>query len=107
MNFSVEHKSRRARPLRSLADLGNTVETVADDKIPLTPAGPTPAFARSAAGAPAEGRQFALAQDDRGQYTIPFPLLWKGARWHNAQSGEPLAPDVRIVSWKPWGDRHG
>jgi hypothetical protein len=50
--------------------------------------------------APEEGAMvFVLAVDDRGQYAIPFPVVFRDDSWWNARTGEEL--DTFIAGWRP------
>jgi hypothetical protein len=40
-----------------------------------------------------------LAQDRRGEYVIPFPILFRDNAWWNPGTGEQLTAD--IVGWRP------
>ncbi len=42
---------------------------------------------------------YVLAADNRGQYRIPFPVLFRDDRWWNAHTGEEL--EAVIVGWRP------
>jgi hypothetical protein len=39
-----------------------------------------------------------LALDDRGQYLIPFPVVFRDDSWWNAHTGEEL--DTFIAGWR-------
>jgi hypothetical protein len=39
-----------------------------------------------------------LAQDSRGQYLIPFPVIFRDNRWWNVRTGEEL--DAFIAGWR-------
>jgi hypothetical protein len=41
----------------------------------------------------------ALAADSRGQYLIPFPVVFRDDSWWNARTGAEL--DTFIVGWRP------
>ena len=45
---------------------------------------------------------YVLAVDDRGQYVIPSPVVFRGDSWRNARTGEEL--DAFIVGWRPAGN---
>jgi hypothetical protein len=50
--------------------------------------------------APEEGAVVqVLAADNRGQYLIPFPVIFRDDTWWNASTGEEL--DTFIVGWRP------
>jgi hypothetical protein len=50
--------------------------------------------------APQEGAiVHVLAMDKRGQYLIPFPVVFRDDSWWNARTGEEL--DTFIVGWRP------
>ncbi len=50
--------------------------------------------------APEEGAVVqVLAADNRGQYLIPFPVIFRDDTWWNAGTGEQL--DTFIVGWRP------
>jgi hypothetical protein len=50
--------------------------------------------------APEEGAiVYVLAADNRGQYLIPFPVVFRDDSWWNARTGEEL--DTFIVGWRP------
>ena len=54
----------------------------------------------NSATAPEEGAIVnVLAKDNLGQYSIPFPVLFRDDRWWNASSGKEL--DTFIVGWRP------
>jgi hypothetical protein len=41
--------------------------------------------------APEEGAVvYVLAEDNRGRYMIPFPVVFRDDRWWNAQTGKEL-----------------
>ncbi len=40
-----------------------------------------------------------LAADSRGQYLVPFPVIFRDDTWWNACTGEEL--DTFIVAWRP------
>ena len=42
---------------------------------------------------------YVLAEDDRGLYAIPFPVLFRDDRWWNAHTGEEL--EAYIAAWRP------
>ena len=42
---------------------------------------------------------YVLAADNRGQYAIPFPVVFRDASWWNACTGEEL--EAFIVGWRP------
>ena len=42
---------------------------------------------------------YVLATDDRGQYEIPFYVVFRDDSWWNARTGEEL--DVFIAGWRP------
>jgi hypothetical protein len=42
---------------------------------------------------------YVLAQDNRGQYVIPFPVVFRDDSWWNACTGEEL--DTFIAGWRP------
>ena len=44
----------------------------------------------------------ALASDNRGQYEIPFPVVFRDDSWWNARTGEEL--DTFIAGWRPAGN---
>jgi hypothetical protein len=51
--------------------------------------------------APAEGQIVLVrAQDQRGFYTIPFPVEFRDDGWFNATNGEEL--DCFVAGWKPF-----
>jgi len=43
-----------------------------------------------------------LASDNRGQYEIPFPVVFRDDSWWNARTGEEL--DTFIAGWRPAGN---
>jgi hypothetical protein len=48
---------------------------------------------------------YVLAVDNRGQYVIPFPVVFRDDSWWNARTGEKL--DTFIAGWRPptmWND---
>ncbi len=50
--------------------------------------------------APEEGEIVSvLAQDNIGQYKIPFPVVFRDDSWWNLRTGEEL--DTFIVGWRP------
>ncbi len=50
--------------------------------------------------APEEGAiVHVLAADRRGQYVVPFPVMFRDDCWRNALTGEEL--DTFIVGWRP------
>ena len=50
--------------------------------------------------APEEGAiVYVLAADGRGQYEIPFPVVFRDDSWWNARTGEEL--DAFIAGWRP------
>jgi hypothetical protein len=49
---------------------------------------------------PADGAiVYVLAADNRGQYEIPFPVVFTEDSWRNATTGEEL--DTFIAGWRP------
>ena len=42
---------------------------------------------------------YVLAEDKRGQYELPFPVVFRGDCWWNADTGDEL--DVYIAGWRP------
>lgn len=46
---------------------------------------------------------YVLAADKRGQYIIPFPVLFRDDSWWNARTGQKL--NTRIVGWRRAEDR--
>jgi hypothetical protein len=42
---------------------------------------------------------YVLAVDDRGQYAIPFKVVFRDDRWWNARTGEEL--DAFVAGWRP------
>lgn len=40
-----------------------------------------------------------LAEDQRGQYEVPFPVVFRDDSWWNAHTGEEL--DAYIAAWRP------
>jgi len=40
-----------------------------------------------------------LAADNRAQYVIPFPVVFRDDSWWNARTGEEL--DAFIAGWRP------
>lgn len=68
---------------------------IADDKLPLAP------IRAWAAGdwrtdAPEVGaRVTAYVVDHRGAYILPFYVVFRADGWRNANTGEPLAVDVK------------
>ena len=71
---------------------------IADDKLPLAP------IRAFVAGdwrhdAPEIGaRVTAYAEDRHGLYVLPFRCVWRADGWHNANSGETLA--VEVKGWR-------
>ena len=50
--------------------------------------------------APEEGAiVYVLAADNRGQYVIPFAVVFRDDSWWNACTGEEL--DTFVVGWRP------
>jgi hypothetical protein len=50
--------------------------------------------------APEEGATvYVLAADNRGQYVIPFPVVFRDDSWWNARTGEEL--DAFVAGWRP------
>ena len=45
---------------------------------------------------------YVLASDNRGQYEIPFPVVFRDDSWWNAHTGEEL--DTFIAGWRPAGN---
>ena len=45
---------------------------------------------------------YVLASDNRGQYEIPFPVVFRDDSWRNARTGEEL--DTFIAGWRPAGN---
>ncbi|SFK43564.1 hypothetical protein [Methylocapsa palsarum] len=43
-----------------------------------------------------------LAEDDFGQYPVPFRILFKDDRWWNAHTGEEL--EVFVAGWREASD---
>ncbi len=43
-----------------------------------------------------------LASDNRGQYDIPFPVVFRDDSWWNDRTGEEL--DTFIAGWRPAGN---
>ncbi len=42
---------------------------------------------------------YVLAEDQRGQYEVPFPVVFRDDRWRNAHTGEEL--DIYVAAWRP------
>ncbi len=40
-----------------------------------------------------------LAEDQRGQYEVPFPVVFQDDSWWNVHTGEEL--DAYIAAWRP------
>jgi hypothetical protein len=40
----------------------------------------------------------ALCEDHNGTYTIPYPCLWSGGLWFNAESDAAIEADV--IGWR-------
>jgi hypothetical protein len=72
---------------------------IPDDKLHLSPMrGFTTAPYRSDA-MPEDGQIVdVVAEDRRGRYAIPFPVLFKDDLWWNAQSGQELL--CHIAGWR-------
>jgi hypothetical protein len=52
---------------------------------------------------PEEGATvYVLAADNRGQYVIPFLVVFRDDSWWNARTGEEL--DAFIAGWRPAGN---
>jgi hypothetical protein len=45
---------------------------------------------------------YVLAADNRGQYVIPFPVVFRDDSWWNARTGEEL--DAFVAGWRPAGN---
>jgi hypothetical protein len=53
--------------------------------------------------APQEGALVrVLAEDDYGEYAIPFVVVFKNDSWFNGRTHEELDPEVYIAGWMPW-----
>ena len=72
---------------------------IPDDKLHLSPMrGFTTAPYRSDA-MPEDGQIVdVVAEDRRGRYALPFPVLYYNDEWHNAQSGERL--ECFVAGWR-------
>lgn len=53
--------------------------------------------------APDGTRARVLASDRRGDYTLPFQVLFKSGAWINPSTREKL--ECRVVGWVEWKDR--
>ncbi len=42
---------------------------------------------------------YVLATDDKGEYEVPFPVLFKEDSWLNASTYEEL--EVFVAAWRP------
>ena len=42
---------------------------------------------------------YVLAEDKRGEYELPFPVVFRDDRWWNAQTAQEL--DVYVAGWRP------
>ncbi len=42
---------------------------------------------------------YVLAEDHRGEYPVPFPVVFRDDRWWNAHTGEEL--DAYVAAWRP------
>ncbi|WP_156824716.1 hypothetical protein [Methylocystis rosea] len=42
---------------------------------------------------------YVLAEDHRGEYPVPFPVVFHDDRWWNAHTGEEL--DAYVAAWRP------
>jgi hypothetical protein len=52
---------------------------------------------------PEEGEiVYVLAQDNRGQYVIPFPVVFRDDSWWNFRTGEEL--EAFVAAWRPTHD---
>lgn len=76
------------------------MHTVPDDKIPLLKSEYAAANFERLKNPPRQKDVFVLARDWRGEYQIPFPVVFTENDVLNAQSREPLANDVAIVAWR-------
>lgn len=74
---------------------------IPDDKIPLAP---MPTFQPKGWRtdiAPREGQTVQICSEDwRGFYMIQFPVVFSGARWLNAATGERL--ECEVAGWREW-----
>jgi hypothetical protein len=42
---------------------------------------------------------YVLAEDQRGQYEVPFPVVFRDDSWWNASTGDEL--DAYVAAWRP------
>jgi hypothetical protein len=42
---------------------------------------------------------YVLAEDQRGHYEVPFPVVFRDDCWWNASTGEEL--DAYVAAWRP------
>ena len=43
---------------------------------------------------------YVLAEDKRGQYQVPFPVVFRDDCWWNAETAQEL--DAYIAAWRPF-----
>jgi hypothetical protein len=53
-------------------------------------------------GTPPEGELLELlCEDERGQYVLPFPCVWKGrAYWNPRAHNDRRALEAKVVGWR-------
>ena len=53
-------------------------------------------------GLPPEGELLdLLCEDERGQYVLPFPCVWKGgAYWNPRSQADSRSLEAKVVGWR-------